>query len=685
MRPATRGSVRFAFHADWTDVRAVCSGSSLDCLDMGLCVYKLCSIGSCLASALFVRSFVLNCSMTGDELRSLFALTGVEDSLKEYVITAGVQSVLVFSRIGITEQEIRDRVVKHWVETLPSPVEPLRVIVAEAAILAAWDLANTQRLKTIQADTVPAPVLSAPSLPSSSTALAIPTSLRPGVWAEQILKFETQWNPPLEFPVKVLLGSEAILARLLHEATVSRLFTPVSLGEILRNRAYSSSGLVNPLALKRADDQVLLWKKRGDPAELVPTQPIFDPKSTWLVIDALDAVKWAYASSGYATDVVAARLTDPFVRFVRQRTQDLSGIKSLYAAASWELCLLMRAGETFDTAVNDVMTRTHWLREYLDDFKLESRKWWGTSRLSQLSQVALARGIEWRFVARPSRWAAPLVTEEVDPFRHVHLAKQALHPALFHSALDDTAVFAMEFSGLLGSDIVRWRRLIIEEIFELKDELEEATIEWLESLLPHGKIAYKAGACPNVPLLLHIGVLFHYTNVRNLMDDVTAGFRMFGQLAQGGCWADTGCWVPPQPLSRAEFLSRNLEYVQDSFRTRRPDTHSHTLLQGVLKERDEGKISGPFAAPPHWNVRTVPLPPHLRSSVDVSQPLLPWDRPQAAAAVAFAIVTEGSQGEVKVRRGEDWRRSLHNATTQTRGGPRHHTVDDMIWGRTSSS
>ena len=148
--------------------------------------------------------------------------------------------------------------------------------------------------------------------------------------------------------------------------------------------------------------------------------------------------------------------------------------------------------------------------------------WWGTSRLSQLSQVALARGIEWRLVARPSRWAAPLVTEDVDPFRHVDFAKQALHPALFHSAFGDTAVFAMEFSGLLGSDIVRWRRLIIEEISELKDELEEAAIAWLESLPPHGKIAYKAGACPNVPLLFHIGALFHSP------DDVTDGFRMFG-------------------------------------------------------------------------------------------------------------------------------------------------------------
>ena len=40
---------------------------------------------------------------------------------------------------------------------------------------------------------------------------------------------------------------------------------------------------------------------------------------SWLVIDALDAVKWAWA--GYATDVVAVPFTEPFVRFERQRPQ----------------------------------------------------------------------------------------------------------------------------------------------------------------------------------------------------------------------------------------------------------------------------------------------------------------------------------------------------------------------------
>ena len=85
---------------------------------MGLCVHKL-TIGSCLSSA----PWALNCNMVGDELRSLFAFTGVEEILEEHVITAGVNSVLVFSWIGIMEQEIRDRAVNHWVHTLPSPVQ----------------------------------------------------------------------------------------------------------------------------------------------------------------------------------------------------------------------------------------------------------------------------------------------------------------------------------------------------------------------------------------------------------------------------------------------------------------------------------------------------------------------------------------------------------------------------------
>ena len=48
------------------------------------------------------------------------------------------------------------------------------------------------------------------------------------------------------------------------------------------------------------------------------------------------------------------------------------------------------------------------------------------------------------------------------------------------------------------------------------------------------------------------------------------------------------------------------------------------------------------------------------------------------AAASFAIVQEDGEGNVKVRRGEDWRRSGHNATILAHDVPTHHFVDDVV-------
>ena len=64
-------------------------------------------------------------------------------------------------------------------------------------------------------------------------------------------------------------GADFVTARLLQEATASRLFTPVSLDEILKARAYTAGGLLNPPASKRNDDKPLGCKRVGDSAELV--------------------------------------------------------------------------------------------------------------------------------------------------------------------------------------------------------------------------------------------------------------------------------------------------------------------------------------------------------------------------------------------------------------------------------
>ena len=199
------------------------------------------------------------------------------------------------------------------------------------------------------------------------------TTLRPGQWAEQVEKYESSWSRR-SFPLKMLLGAESVLDRFLHEANSSRLFTPVGLGEILKNRAYAASGQLNVLAQK-FEDKALGWRHTGDTAELVEANKQYVPKTQWAIIDGLEAVKWAYTWAAYGPDEVADMFIRPFVFFARQRPDELDGVRSSYEAASWELAILLRCGSTFDTAVRDVSSRTMWMREYLEDYRISNRRY----------------------------------------------------------------------------------------------------------------------------------------------------------------------------------------------------------------------------------------------------------------------------------------------------------------------
>ena len=110
--------------------------------------------------------------------------------------------------------------------------------------------------------------------------------------------------------------------------------------------------------LRRASDQALGWKRKGESAELIITQPKFDPKTIWLIIDSLKAIKWAYVWAGHALDTVVQRFTAPFVNMVRQRPQELDAIKPLYESAVREIYIIMRGGETFEPAVQNVINHT---------------------------------------------------------------------------------------------------------------------------------------------------------------------------------------------------------------------------------------------------------------------------------------------------------------------------------------
>ena len=273
--------------------------------------------------------------------------------------------------------------------------------------------------------------------------------------------------------------------------------------------------------------------------------------------------------------------------------------------------------------------------------------WWGRSRLQQLAQLVKARGVCFAFAPRPTKNLPPEVSEQIGPHTHLQSALSARHPLFAHALIDPSAEFAVELQETLGSDLSRWRRVVLDEIKELKEECQEETSSWFRQLPPHGRISYQDRVFPNVPLLRRLDEVIGFPGLDQLLRDLSSHFSLLGRLEPGSCWENKGVWKPEQILCKEEFFTRNLEYIQ----------HPCTIHVGYSCPRSE---IGCF--PPSFPLLALPVG-------------------HTAAAVAFSIVTEGpngTSGPLKVRRGEDWRRSFHNSTTQTCDGSRHHTVDDLV-------
>ena len=216
----------------------------------------------------------------------------------------------------------------------------------------------------------------APSAPPSTTASSAsatasskpPTTLLPGVWAAQIKTWENSFAPARRFPQTVLVGAENVLARMMHEHTVTTLYTPVRLGEILTTRSFTSSGQVNQLATKdREKEKSLGLDDSGNLTE--KTNPSWDPRSILAILDGLEAVKWAYIFCDYGDEQTATKCTDHFFKLARNRQQDLQLVKTIWDSASWQVCLNMRINMTFKEATESLLADQHWFADAFNRYQ----------------------------------------------------------------------------------------------------------------------------------------------------------------------------------------------------------------------------------------------------------------------------------------------------------------------------
>ena len=167
--------------------------------------------------------------------------------------------------------------------------------------------------------------------------------------------------------------------------------------------------------------------------------------------------------------------------------------------------------------------------------------WWERSRLQQLAQLVKARGVCFALAPRPTKNLHLEVSEQIVPHTHLQSALSARHPLFAHALIDPSAEFAVELQETLGSDLSRWRRLVLDEIIELKEECLEETSSWFRQLPLHGRITYQDRVFTNVPLLRRLGEIIGFPGLDELLRDIPSGFCLLGRLEPGLCWEKKGC------------------------------------------------------------------------------------------------------------------------------------------------
>ena len=238
--------------------------------------------------------------------------------------------------------------------------------------------------------------------------------------------------------------------------------------------------------------------------------------------------------------------------------------------------------------------------------------------------------------------------------------------------LDPTLRWCLEHRHVFHP-LPAFQREVISDIRDLVDELREYTEAWFNTLPPHVQRSYRHGtSVTQIPVLVHVLRLIQYPQTEVLFRELSQGFPLMGSLTPGVNWhvRQDKKYLRPTPIE--EFRDKNREYIKDKINKNNIDDHWEMMLEEIMTEVKMGRMNGPFEAPSWWPTQTIAPNRH---GFDVTLPL-PHEDP--FIAMAFSIEQTGSDGNTKVRRGEDWRRSGHNATCTMHDQPYHHTPDHFV-------
>ena len=292
--------------------------------------------------------------------------------------------------------------------------------------------------------------------------------------------------------------------------------------------------------------------------------------------------------------------------------------------------------------------------------------------LEEAADMFLNKNIPWTLRAH-ERQTEPLFEHTDDPSLHLLRALSAVHPNRQPVPLDFTSEYAVITSVDIGDRAHEWRQLLLSDLRDVRDELIDASTEWYDCLPRHVQLAYGSRpAHTQIILFVYLLRLMHYPGTDVLFNELTYGFPMMGALTRGTGWQTRIDGKYQNPCTAENFRVNNNIYAQKICHRQHSHEHWQKMLDEILTDVDNNRMAGPFRGPQHWPVATVAVP----GRPDLPLRDLPCQEP--AVAIAFPIIQIGSDGNDKVRRGEDWRRSHHNATIHAYDAPHHHTIDCYV-------
>ena len=198
----------------------------------------------------------------------------------------------------------------------------------------------------------PTPMAAASSTTDKDT---IPKTLPAGVYNQLVKDYNdvTLNGEKREFPEKVLLGADKVLARTHHEHTVSKHYTAVTLGEIMSQRVFTALGTVNAARKKDDLDKRLVVDSKH---QLVSKEPSdWDVRGLNMIQDGIDAVRWAWILIKFGAEKAVNKYCDWWITLVRRNSAKLPQIKTLWESFAWDIAMRMRQTETFNTITDELM------------------------------------------------------------------------------------------------------------------------------------------------------------------------------------------------------------------------------------------------------------------------------------------------------------------------------------------